>query len=86
VMAAISLDFKSVCAGGGHAVVRVTVGSKSRDIPVSVDDAAPTAEEVVEALGVLVSFWLSRKATRAEKRALLTDATVSISSPTGGTE
>lgn len=85
-MAAISLDFKSVCAGGGHAVVTATVGSESKDIDVFVDDAAPTAEEVVEALGVLVSFWFSRKATRAEKRALLTDATVSISSLTGGAE
>ena len=57
-MATATISLQSVCAGGGHAVLRLTVGAQTFDYSYNMDDLREpiTAEQRKEAVSVITRF------------------------------
>ena len=78
-MATATITLQSVCAGGDHVVVRLTVGAQNFDFNYNVDELRDpiTAQQRQEAVSIITRFHCGGM-TKAQAKAELTSPGISV--------
>lgn len=78
-MATAAITLQSVCAGGDHCVVRLTVGAQSFDFPFNIDELnlPITADERRNAVSIITRFHCGGM-TKVEAKAELQSPGISV--------
>lgn len=78
-MASATITLQSVCAGGDHIVLRLTIGAQNFDFPFGVDELrqAISAEERKEAVSVITRFHCGGM-TKAQAKAELQSPGIAV--------
>ncbi len=79
-MASATITLQSVCAGGDHVVLRLTVGAQTFDFNYNIDDLNDpiTPEERQQAVSIITRFHCGGM-TKAQAKTELTSPGISVS-------